>query len=254
MKRRINFTGRKKIAADDIHIQLQEMPANEFPTFSADISLPAGLPDTARIYVEPYHRSSSMRFDFGTVGARNKPTDLRLTELDRSQDVLFRVKVVDESGEVGKIIAAASRIRPSDSAGEQAKKALLPLVSTDLGEDVWRVQVGGPPSLQINNRIPGLRDRLMTDSVLQGAVYPHALRAVLLDVLGSDEYDDDMKWVQDWKTFASGLRGEELPEALGDDEDRSELTELVDDLVYRFCQAKSFATSARSDQEKSFDD
>jgi hypothetical protein len=252
MKRRINFTGRKKIPSEDIRIQFGEVTPDAAATFSAEFTLPAGLPDTAKVYVEPYHGSSSMRFDFGTVGSRKTPSNLRLTELDRSPDVLFRVKVVDEREEVGKIVAAANRIRPAD--GQPAKKSLLPLVSTDLGEDIWRVLTGGPPVLQINNRIPGLRDRLMTDPILQGAIYPHALRIVLTDVLGNDEYDDDMKWVEDWKTFATELKGEELPEAVADEEGTSELIELVDDLAYRFCQIKGFATAARSPQENSFDD
>ncbi len=254
MKRRINFSGRKKIQAEDIRIRLSEAPSDLSPSFSAEVKLPAGLPTDARVYVEPYHRSSSMRFDFGTVGAPHTPADLQLTDIDRSSGVLFRVKVVDESASVGKIIAAASRIRPVKPGDEQGKKALLPLVSKDLGEEIWRLQMeGAAPELQINNRIPGFRDRLMSDVLLQGAVFPQALAAVLTKLLGTGEYDDDEQWVQDWKAFAATLYGKELPDDLAEEDD-GQLALMVEEVVTRFCQMYAFATNARKETEQTYND
>lgn len=251
MKRRINFSGRKKISAEDIRIRLSESTSGEAPTFAADLKLPAGLPGNARVYVEPYQRSSSMRFDFGTVELLAAPADLRLTDVDRSSGVLFRVKVVDESADIGKIIAAASRIRPLGKDGDPGVKALLPLVSTDLGEDVWKVVLdGAAPVLQINNRIPGFRDRLMTDRLLQGAVFPHALTTVLQKLLGTDEYDDEEQWVQDWKTFAAQLNGEELADNLSDEEEGVRLASTIENIVNRFCESNAFASNARKETEQ----
>ena len=253
MKRRINFSGRKKISADDIRIRISESANGEPPAFAAELKLPDGLPKNARVYVEPYQRSSSMRFDFGTVATVTAPADLRLTEVDQSSGILFRVKVVDESSDVGKIIAAASRIRPLGKDDDPGVKALLPLVSTDLAEDVWRlVMEGAAPTLEINNRIPGFRDRLMTDPLLQGAVFPHALTTVLQKLLGTDEYDDDEQWVQDWKTFITRLLGEELPENLSDDENAALLVTTIETVVSRFCQINAFASTARKETERAY--
>jgi hypothetical protein len=196
-----------------------------------------------------------MRFDFGTVAALKTPTDLQLTDVDRSSGILFRVKVVDESDKVGKIIAAAGRIRPLNRDDDPGLKALLPLVSTDLGEDVWKVEMeGAAPVLQINNRIPGLRDRLMTDRLLQGAVFPHALATVLAKLLGTDEYEDEEQWVQDWKTFAGRLLGEELPDNLADEDNSLELATIVENIVNRFCQINAFASNARKETEQAYGD
>jgi hypothetical protein len=253
MKRRINFSGRKKISAESILIRIADSASGEPPTFAADLKLPAGLPKDARVYVEPYQRSSSMRFDFGTVAAMTAPADLRLTEVDQSSGILFRVKVVDESSDVGKIIAAATRIHPLSKDDDPGVKPLLPLVSTDLGEDVWRlVMEGGSPELQISNRIPGFRDRLMTDPLLQGAVFPHALATVLHKLLGTDEYDDDEQWVQDWKTFAASLLGEELPDNLSDEENGAQLVSTIETVVGRFCQINAFASTARKETERAY--
>jgi hypothetical protein len=253
MKKRINFTGRKRIAAENVQVRITDAGTGQPPHFAVNLNLPAGLPGDARVYVEPYHRSSSMRFSFGTVASPKIPENLSLTELDRSASILFRLKVVDETGEIGKIIASANRIRAIEGNDEPNRKALLPLVSTDLGEDVWGIAMdGGPPVLQINNRIPSFRDRLMADPVLQGAIYPHALRTVLKELLGTDEHDDETEWVRDWKTFAGRLLGEELPENLADED--NELASTIDRIVERFCQIRLFASTARRQQEEAHHD
>lgn len=253
MKRRINFSGRKKISAEDIKIRVSEAVSGAAPTFAADLKLPSGLPKDARVYVEPYQRSTSMRFDFGTVGVVSPPADLRLTEIDQFSGILFRVKVVNESDDVGKIIAAASRIRPLSKDEDPGLKALLPLVSKELGEEVWRVFMEGTaPVLQINNRIPGLRDRLLGDRLLQGAVFPHALAMVLRKLLGSDEHEDEEQWVKDWKVFAERLNGEELPDDLSEPENEGLLESTIENIVGRFCQVNAFASSIRKETEQAY--
>jgi hypothetical protein len=113
---------------------------------------------------------------------------------------------------------------------------------------------GAAPVLQINNRIPGFRDRLITDPLLQGAVFPHALATVLTKLLGTDEYEDDEPWVQDWKTFAGQLFGEELPDNLADEENAGQLVSTVEDIVSRFCQSNAFASNTRKETEQAYND
>jgi|HubBroStandDraft_5_1064220.scaffolds.fasta_scaffold15245_4 hypothetical protein len=253
MKRRINFSGRKKISADDIKIRVSEPASGQAPTFTVDLTMPSGLPKDARVYIEPYQRSTSMRFDFGTVGVVSPPADLRLTEVDYSSGILFRVKVVNETDDVGKIIAASSRIRPLSKDEDPGVKALLPLVSKNLGEEVWRLFMeGAAPVLEINNRIPGLRDRLLSDRLLQGAVFPHALTILLQNLLGTDEHDDDEQWVKDWTGFAERLNGEELPDNLSDPENEVQLASTIENIVGRFCQMNAFASNVRKETEQAY--
>jgi len=251
MKRRINYTGRKKIALENIVVRLNDPEVPGMPrSFTADITIPAALQLTpsAKVYVEPYVRTSSMRFPFGSVAAIIPPTDTHLSELDVGSDVLFRLRVVDETGHIGRILAAADEIRPRAQVDEaDGRRSILPLVSIDLGEQVWRVSISGAaePVLQINNRIPGLRERLLNDSLLQGAVYPEALRQILTHMVFGDAGDDETEWVRLWKKFAQELRKEEWPEDLDSEDDESACEELIRDLVERYCNHFKFASAAR---------
>ena len=75
MSFRINSTGRKRIFREDIRIKIVDLGNGLPPVFSADIKLAPdlSLDPTARVYVEPYVGSSSMRFSFGTVAKMSPP-------------------------------------------------------------------------------------------------------------------------------------------------------------------------------------
>src|SRR5689334_21105413 len=118
MSFRINSTGRKRILREDIRVTIVD-PGNGLPpVFSADIKLAPelSLHPTARVYVEPYVGSSSMRFSFGTVAKMAPPENCVLSDVDAGASILFRVKIVDESNEVGRILAAANGVKPENDA------------------------------------------------------------------------------------------------------------------------------------------
>ncbi len=250
MKKRINSTGRKSISRDHVSIHLRKASSpDRASAFSADLSFPPQLKLDlkANVYVEAYVRSSSMRFPFGTIGLIRPPADTALTDLDHGAAVLFRVKVVDDSAEVGKIVAAADGIRPmTESEESEGRKALLPLVKTDLGEAVWRLHIegGAKPELQINNRIPGLRERLFDDPLLAGAIYTEALRQVLTAIFFDDQLDDDMEWVVNWKRFVAEVRGVPVPDDLDGEDGSNQIQDIIDDTVEKFVLRRQFATKA----------
>ena len=180
-----------------------------------------------------------MRLSFGTVGSLSTPADTRLTEIDSGGAVLFRVIVVDESAEVGKILAAANHIRPMDETDdEDDEKAILPLRLRDLGEAVWAIDIESQarPELVLNNRIPLLSERLKSDPLIQGAIIPHAISVVLKAAM-ADEVDDAIEWVQDWRRFAAALLGEELEDGM----DTEELESRISTVVYKFVTRMKFA-------------
>jgi hypothetical protein len=205
-----------------------------------------GLDPGARIYVEPYVGTSSMRFDYGTVAGVTTPPDTTLDELDAGSGVLFRVKIVDESGAVGKILASANAIRPANETEEDDRKALLPVAYRDLGEAIWMldVQPGVKPQLVLNNLIPGLGDLIRNHPLFQGAIVSHAVRRVLEVIYLENECDDNSEWVKDWKTFAETVRGGEID----DDEEEEALKQILDEVVASFVAGTKWVTNFKQQQ------
>jgi hypothetical protein len=244
MNRRFNYTGRTKIIRDAISIRVVDDAAGGPSRFIADLSGLSALEmkPTARVIVEPYVRQSSMRFDFGPLNAIVSPVETIMTEVDRGEVVQFRIKVVDTTDKPGRILALANQIRPADESEDDNRKAILPILSTDLGEAVWSLQVGAEksPVLEINSRIPELRARLDDDPILRGAIFPIAIRETIR-VLLTEDLDDETEWVRDWRDFAGSLIGEALPEDTPDD---TAVRELSDRIVDAFCERERWATAS----------
>jgi hypothetical protein len=249
MKRRINSTGRRSINRNQIIIRLIDPEeAGQPRSFEADLSGLAELdvPRDCHVYVEPYVTGSTsmMRFDFGTIGKPETPASTLLSDLDSDGRVLFRIKVVDQAGEVGKIVAHANALRSrSTGDAEDDSRAILPVAHGELGEIVWRMEFEGQerPTLVINNRVPGLMDRLKNDPLLQGAILPAAISEIFRRILDANRPDgnDDLDWVQDWRTWASGV----LDDELGDDtDDVDELENRLDLLKEGFASASKFVS------------
>jgi hypothetical protein len=245
MKRTINSTGRKRIPQDRISIRLVQPNAGGAPNFSFDLRDVSDLKLDleAKLFVEAYVASSLMRFPFGTVGAIEAPADTVLTEVDTGGRPLFRVKVVDTAGRVGKILAAANEIAPKDHGEDDGRKPLLPLRQTDLGEELWRVRINRDtgPEVLVNNRVPGLSDRIISDPTIQGLVLPLAVAKVLEELFDPDE---DSEWQRDWRTFAETLADEQLEWEKDPQEQGEEIEDLAQRLVRSFCDRNKYATQS----------
>ena len=245
MKRVFNSTGRVHITRDRYTIRLIDDQTAGPRRFQADLSgiTSMGLNPAARVFVEPYVRQSSMRFDFGRIGAMVPPADTRLTEIDRGEAVQFRIKVVDSSDQPGRLLATADQIRPqSDADGEHAK-SILAIDEVDLGEGIVRLEVGcnESPVLLLNRNVPGLRARLLKDPVLRGSIFESAVRQVFRTIL-VDDVDESQEWVSDWRSFAEELLREQLPETPPDEPEASELIQRV---VDAFNARQQWASLAR---------
>lgn len=245
MSRRFNYTGRRKIERDCFQIKLLEGTAGNPPSFTARVTIPPQLklaPD-ARIYLEAYVGNSSMRFDFGTVSAIVHPDDCVLTELDANTPVLFRVRVVDESTKVGRILAAANGIRPAGDQEGANRKSILPLRGLDLGEELWRLVLDkdAGPTLAVNNRVPGLVERIPTDALLMGTMFPEVVRQVVKHLWSLESnFDDSAEWVGEWKSWLAQQAGRDLSQEVIHDED--DLDKLAEDIVKTFSERHKFAS------------
>jgi hypothetical protein len=247
-KRRINSTGRKKISQDKVELRILSAVSGEPLKAKIGIDLESlELPASAAVSVEAYHRSTAMRFDCGTVGNKKIPEILSLNELDQAGGVLFRIKIVDQEDQPGKILASADRVRPSIEGEHLGRKSIFPVDYRDLGQEVWRVDINDDagPFLLLNSKIPALMHRIHENPLVAGALLPAAFRIVLLHLAHnpSEEDEDGAGWKAEWKRFCSeGLGVEDDPEDLEDDDAR----ELwVDDAVRRYCETRTFVEKAR---------
>jgi hypothetical protein len=248
---RINSTGRRRIHREHIRIRVFDQGPGLPQIFSADVDLPVEmkLDPAARVYVEPYVKSSSMRFEFGTVGALVQPEDRVLADIDAGTTVLFRVKVVDETGEVGRILASANGIRPeSDSDGDD-RKPLLPVRSANLGEEIWRLEVDrdAGPELIVNSRVPDLISALKRDPILQGVIYPELVRRLVHEVYKEENDPEEEEWIEDWRLWFAAQVGREFAEDEGSDPESRQA--LADEVASAFADKNRFATNLVAAQQ-----
>lgn len=246
-KRRINSTGRKRIAQDNIDLQLLSSAPGDAAKARLSLKLDGlELPPSAAVIVEAYHKSSAVRFDCGTVGAPQIPELLSLNEIDRAGAALFRVKVVDREDRLGKILASAERIRPRSDADDKGRRSIFPVRHDDLGPEIWQVDIDDDagPVLLLNNRVPNLLHRIYDNPLIGGILLPAAFRAVLEHLVDNSAEDEEegTGWKADWFTYCK--------EKLGLADDPSELdpegrAEWIADAVRGFCTNIGFVARAR---------
>lgn len=243
---RVNSTGRKRILREHIRINLIDQGGGQPPAFTADISLPSELKldPAARVYVEPYVKTSTMRFSFGTVAALKPPERCVLTDIDAGASVLFRVKVVDETAEIGRILASANGIRPEDDADGDDRRPLLPVKSENLGEEIWQLQIDRDigPTLVVNSRVPDLIESMKRDVLFQAVIYPEVVRQLVREVFSTEsEFDEEAEWIADWKGWFAGQVGRDIDDFEAEDADAVE--SLADDIAAKFASKCRFASS-----------
>jgi hypothetical protein len=184
-----------------------------------------------------------MRFDFGTISAVSAPSDCVLTDIDANTPILFRVRVVDEKSSVGRILASANGIRPESDQEGKNRKSLLPLRGMDLGEELWKLDLDkdAGPTLAVNNKVPGLVERIPVDAVLMGAIYPEVVRQMTRQLFSpSGESDDSVDWVRDWRAWLFQILGREVTSEEGADPESLEL--IASDIARSFSDRNRFAS------------
>ena len=234
MLRKLNYTGRRRIEHTDVSVTLDPLGPGRH-SFSADLRLASyKLPKRARIFVEAYKNVNRMRFDFGTIGAPSHPPawQLELTEFAGTNNMLFRVKVVDFDAELGKLLAEADQIRPrlADDTGAE-REPLLHVRKDDLGERLWRVEIQDGdselmPCVVINAKLE--KASFTQSSEFRALVLPSVIEQVLHALPLPGECEPET-WAARWWSFLGRL-GAGIPES---NETRAE---WIDDAVDRFCR------------------
>lgn len=222
MKRTINSTGRQRISRQMVSFDIVRAPDGLPLSFTANLSglQELDLPPEASVVVEPYFRTSGLRFGFGTIGSIVAPSNTSLAEIDKGGEILFRVKVVDNTSHVGRLLASGERIpanSPLEQGEEPGRKPLLPAKPEYLGELLWDVSIADTerPYLLVNYRVHDLAYRIKTEPLLRGAVLVEAFRKVLVQML--DPQNSTLEWFGPWKTFLN-LLGVPIPEGIEEDD------------------------------------
>jgi hypothetical protein len=232
MLRKLNFTERARIPRAAVRIALRR-DAGGTLTFDPTLDLSAiAVPGDARVYIEAHYRTSYMRFDCGTVTEVTPPEERRLTEIESSSVVRFRVKVVDAGGH--RILAAADDITVSAESEEGGSRiSLLPVTFLDLGELPWRVEMeSSGPVLELNNRIDGIERLARNDAQFFALVYPAAVREILTRILivdGYEAFDESDEWWGLWMRWARDMIDAPPPS------ERDDHPLWIDDVIAAFC-------------------
>lgn len=245
IKRRINSTGRKRIPKERIKVSLTTTDPDEPLRASVALDLAGlGFPLQATVVVDAYHRSTSMRFECGTVGDLKIPSALTLSELGNDGGVLFRVKVIDKEALTGRLLGAAERIRADEANEVDGRRSILPVIERNIGGEVWRLDIDeGGPQLILNNRVPGISTRLLSNPMARGLLLPAAFRLVLLRLIDEAMEDDpdETDWKVEWIRFTQSRLG--LPEDLASlPQDDDGKAEWIDNAVSVFCEKLDFLT------------
>ena len=235
MKRRFNYTGRKKIPKGNISIKVDRTDPGEL-TFDAKFDWSGlELPDNSFVYVEAYHQTTYMRFGYGRVSNLQIPDNRLLKELEYTDNIHFRVKVVTPDGS-GKLLAVADRIspvKPEEDTGKRQGSLGVELV--DLGQKIWNFD-GDNPVLEVNSKIDNIKNIASSNGIFISLVYPAVIRQILTKILLLDDYDpddDSDSWKSKWIHYSEKRSGNKLPE----NNMEIEYEEWIDKVEDEFCNS-----------------
>lgn len=180
-----------------------------------------------------------MRFSCGSVGRFVLPEDTILRAIPYSDTVYFRIKVIDETGRHGRLLAYANQIKPSDiEGGKGSHKSILPVnYQADIGQQVWKLSFEGPaPVLLINRKVENGKS-LLKSGEFRALVLPAILREIMNELVREypESEADEENWSGQWMKFTrKNLHVREKPVSEEGNED--EIREWVDDVVNAFCK------------------
>jgi hypothetical protein len=241
MIKRVNFTGRRRIARDRVQIEVYDGQPRRFDAMIdlADLSFPVN----AAVRLEAMCAGSNVvtPFEFGTVGNLRPAADRDLRDVE-GKHVFFALKVIDRTERIGRLLGIAENIRPQKAGTQTAtgRQGILPIKEEDLNQQLWRLDFGmHDVCLLVNKNVPGLRDRARWDPIFYATVYPAIVREVLGRAIdaGADAEEDSTRWPVLWLRFGRNLHPERKPEPSKDDEDARE--EWIDEVVGAFCEVHS---------------
>jgi|TARA_Y100000310_G_scaffold198272_1_gene198323 hypothetical protein len=258
MIRKFNYTDRKKIPSDYIKITLRNESKQAF--FNAEIKPldSLNIQDDAILVLEVYDRGSYQRFDFGTVEFPTPPKAYEsfLSEIQEVDAVSFRLRAIDKSESIGKIVASTISIRVwAEEVSEARKRSLLPVKRGPIGDAVWLVNFDvpddGEPELIVNKEFDeiAIREILRTDAYFTSLIYPAVLNEILTEAIivrGIKMEEDSDGWERKWLKFVYAFSGvSPLPEGANHNYCREWINEIVSQFSYQQSMLKNLLSKLR---------
>lgn len=215
MRRRFNYTGRKRIKQRSVSFSITEDDSGVSRVYP-DVNLDGyGLPSDGLIWIEAYDRNAVMRFPFGMVERPTADGPMTLNAFVGSDSYYFRVKVVEPRHQ-SRLLASADSISPVRHDGsDQPRKSLLRVTTRGLGPVPWALEFppADYPLLVINSEIDAGKSLARSNQFFQALVFPAVLNQILRKILIDDEFqpgsepDEDDEWKEAWLEFCSALPG-----------------------------------------------
>ncbi|MBC8870461.1 MAG: hypothetical protein H8E44_13650 [Planctomycetes bacterium] len=249
MIKRLNFTHRVRIPRRSVDIVVHDGAERRF---DAVLDLDWGaFPRDASVFVEATSSGSPavMRFDFGSVGHLTAPNAAERVLGDiTGEHVIFNVKVVDQREDIGRILGIAQGLRPAVHGDQErtGRQPILPVDPENLGQRVWRVRFSEHGvHLQVNRRIPQIKDVARGHKMFFALVYPEVVRQTLAHVIfveGRDQLTEDgHDWRNQWLRFGmqwhpTRAAPPAVPaDGIVDVESREMVDTWIDEIVGAFC-------------------
>jgi hypothetical protein len=205
MIRRYNYTGRKKLLSGKIRInEWLKKDVKSFGVVECDLK-DFNFPDDAKIYIEPYFKSSFLRFDFGTVARFQTPQSTDISDLPTTEQLWYRIKIVDESSKFGLILGTADIQGTLVDSPHGGKQSILPVDFVDLGNRIWALDFRiDRPVLTVNSSLNNIniREKIKQEEFFS-LVYPEVIKRIALELSRSEGFfDEDFSgWQLEWMRF-----------------------------------------------------
>jgi len=254
MKRRINFTGRKKIMQESVELNVTDLNTpNVAFSCSADLGR-YNFPESAAVFLDVYRdKYIRQRYDLGTVGSPVKIRDEKIPKFSSYPVLTYRITVTDQ-GQGGKLILGrSSPILFTSSGPGSSASSILPLRFQKNMNQVWRIDVeSGKFVLLINSGITGIEEKVHNDALFRHSIFPAVLREILFYLFILKQPDEEDETTQKWIQFISETLGfhDDL-DILRDEDDEDEGTdyerkmEVIESIIERF-SCKNFTLQSDS--------
>lgn len=245
MIRKFNYTGRRKLNRQRIDISVIDDKPHK--SFTATLNLEGlGLSDDAKVYIEPYYKSSFMRFPFGTVANHQMPDNTILSDIPSTSIIRFRVKVVDEEKKHGRIIRIADKIKPKSPEETTGSRMSILHIDwdQDLDQQIFRITFpdNDYPRLEVNKRIENAKELVKNDQIFRSLVFPVAVRQVAEKIARTwGVFDEgDSSWQSTWLKFIKDVLHVNVEVDFDDDDNDDEVNHWVEEIVSSFCRKNKF--------------
>lgn len=203
MIRRYNYTGRKKVLSKRIKILESRKDGKKSFEIKCDIK-DLDFPDEAKIFIEPYFKSSFLRFDFGSVARFQPPLETDVSDLPTTDQLRYRIKIVDNVNKNGLILGFADMQGTLVNDQTGGRQAILPVDFTDLGKRIWTLDLrANGPVLVANSSIDNIREKVKSDDIFFSLVYPEIIKRIALEITKSDGFFEEelSGWQSEWMKF-----------------------------------------------------